>query len=145
MPFTEPDSQAKGEVSMDCPSISCSKRSQYRDPKTKAYVKQENQEVAKLMKLLNAKSDAVRTNASTDLGMLGSKASNAVPTLEGLAKNDPSKWVRRSAVKSLYKIGSPSSLAVLKEVSKDDSNMFVRESASNALAKMQSDARTQLK
>lgn len=144
-PFTEPDSQARGEVTSDCPSISCSKRSRYYPSPSREQQSAADSKVIKLTKLLSSKSDAVRTNASTDLGMLGPRASSAVPTLERLAKNDQSKWVRRSAVKSLHKIGSPTSLSVLKTVSKNDSNMFVRESASNALAKMQSETRAQLK
>ncbi len=137
IPFTEPDAQAKGEITNYCPSISCTSDSRAQ---TKNYRK-ENFRITKLIRLLHATSDATRTNASTDLGNMGLNAIGAVPSLENLARRDPSKWVRRSAVKSLEKIGATSSIAVLEKVSKTDSNNFVRQSANNALLKMRQNTR----
>ncbi len=146
-PFTNPDEQARGERKKECSYFSCQKNAHSKYPPNKS---QQNKnftgdKISLLIQSLDSESDVVRTHASTDLGNLGSLAIKAVPKLETLAKNDPSKWVRRSAVKSLLKIGSPSSYPILNNISKNDSNQYVRESAMNAVSKFKSKSRTQLK
>lgn len=144
MPFTTPDSQARGEITKECKLFSCQKNKN-RLPTNKVNALNRTNKLDTLISSLSSSSDVIRTHASTDLGYLGISAQKAVPKLEMLATTDPSKWVRRSAVKALLKIGSPSSYDVLNSVSKNDSNSYVRESASNALSKLRTRARSQLK
>lgn len=106
VPFTNPDEQARGERKKECSYFSCQKNahSKYSPNKIQQNKNFTGDKISLLIQSLDSDSDVVRTHASTDLGNLGSQAIKAVPKLETLAKNDPSKWVRRSAVKSLLKL-----------------------------------------
>lgn len=74
---------------------------------------------------------AVRVNAATDLGALGSKARPAIPALVSTLK-DQSYWVRRASAKALGKIGSPSAVGPLREALRDR-DKYVAQSAAGAL------------
>lgn len=146
IPFTTPDKQALGDADKECAIFSC-KGEKRKFSKSQAIhsSKKKDRKVEGLISKLHSDSDVIRTHASTDLGNMGSRAFGAVPKLEYLARNDKSKWVRRSAVKALSKIGSPGSIQVIRDVSDTDSNSYVRESATNALSKFKTESRTQLR
>jgi HEAT repeat protein len=151
--ITEPDEQAKRYQSKnDGSELPCGsfKRSsidnnnhiangkcENEKPFVRAMLKdQSSTKVSKIdfyIEQLNSNSDVVRTGAVTQLGMLGVFSMPAVPRLEYLALNDSSKWVRRSCIKSLQKIGSSTSLSIYKKALKD-SDTYVKSSAKNALS-----------
>jgi HEAT repeat protein len=133
--ITEPDKESfhKADASrcIDCRSSAKSSRSRLaasQDPNQNPNQNLSNK-LSLYRKQLLSSSDAVRTNAATQIGMMGKVAYPAVHDLERAVLQDNSKWVRRASVKALYKIGSRSSLAVLRKAT-SDSDYYVKTSAS---------------
>jgi HEAT repeat protein len=89
-----------------------------------------------LMVQLRNSDAAVRTNAATDIGALGSFASPAIGPLANAARYDESKWVRRASVKSLAKISSEPRVVQTLTAASHDSDKWVAHSAQKALHKM---------
>jgi len=84
---------------------------------------------------LHSEDDVVRVHAATDLGALGKAASPAVPTLSAVVLQDSSKWVRRSAVKALARIGDRRGIPALERASRDR-DRYVAHSANRALRRL---------
>lgn len=95
------------------------------------------QRLARLLTQLRQGSEVARTHAATDIGMMGLGAKTAVDELSYAVRYDNSKWVRRSAVKSLAKISGPEVVAPL-EHALQDRDRYVAHSAKNALRKVRS-------
>lgn len=77
----------------------------------------------------------VRIHAASHLGEMGSAAREAVdPLIRSL--HDPHYWVRRTAAKSLGKIGDPRAVDALVERMRRDSDRYVSHSAANALRRI---------
>lgn len=145
--ITEPDErtlkfQEKSAKGKSCTSCKDSKNTKERDAQKGFSASQDRYKKSQSAKaisryryqLKSARSDAARTRAATELGMYDSLALDAVPDLEHAAINDKSKWVRRASIKSLYKIGSHSSLGVIRTATKDRDH-YVKKSAEEAMNK----------
>ena len=74
----------------------------------------QEQQVERLIKLLQGQNGDVRKNAASTLGSIGEGAVNAVPTLVQALK-DQDQDVRRNAAIALGSIGSPEALKAVKE------------------------------
>ena len=78
--------------------------------------------------------DAVRSTAATELGFIGHGRPDVIKALKTATWKDPSKWVRRAAVKSLYKLQGKASIPTLKNALKDK-DPWVVHSARNLIHK----------
>jgi hypothetical protein len=92
--------------------------------------------ISALLGQLQDQNAALRTNAATDLGMIGPAASSAISPLIRAVKNDDSKWVRRAAVKALVKISSGPDVVKTLQFALGDSNVWVAHSAAGALRRI---------
>jgi hypothetical protein len=130
--ITEPDEQAlryqKKSGCSDCERKKSQKKTIYK-PTHPAISK-----IDIYKNQLSSSSDAVRSSAATQIGLMGPDGASAVAQLEHAVLYDPSKWVRRASVKALYKIGSRSSLRVLETATKDTDH-YVKMTASQAVSK----------
>jgi len=74
----------------------------------------QEQQVERLIKLLQDQNGDVRKNAASTLGSIGEGAINAVPALvQALKAQDQD--VRRNAATALIRIGTPKALKAVKE------------------------------
>ena len=83
---------------------------------------------------LNHSRDAVRTTAVTELGVIAHGRPGVVKLLREATWRDPSKWVRRAAVKAVYKLEGKKSYPTLRNALKDK-DPWVVHSAKNLLNK----------
>ena len=74
----------------------------------------QEQQVERLIKLLQDQNGDVRKNAASTLGSIGEGAINAVPALVQALK-DQDQDVRRNAATALIRIGTPEALKAVKE------------------------------
>ena len=74
----------------------------------------QEQQVERLIKLLQGQNGGVRKNAASTLGSIGEGAINAVPALVQALK-DQDQDVRRNAATALIRIGTPEALKAVKE------------------------------
>ena len=74
----------------------------------------QEQQVERLIKLLQDQNGDVRKNAASTLGSIGEGAINAVPALVQALK-DQDQDVRRNAATALIRIGTPGALKAVKE------------------------------
>lgn len=98
-------------------------------------VPREQRQLALFVRQLRDPQDVVRVNAATSLGLMGTKAKPAVPTLIA-ALQDKHKRVRRASAQALGKIGAREAIAPLK-LRLRDSDKWVAHSASVALKKLE--------
>lgn len=82
---------------------------------------------------------AVRTNAATDLGLIGPQARAALGPLIRAVRSDESKWVRRAAVKALVKISCAPEVVKTLQLALGDSNEWVAHSAAGALRRIEAE------
>lgn len=88
--------------------------------------------VERLMVKLESTNAAERSTAAYYLSQYGKNADRAVVLLSQIVERDPDKWVRRSAVKALGRIGTPGAQKAIR-LALGDSNDWVKHSARNAL------------
>ena len=74
----------------------------------------QEQQVERLIKLLQDQNGDVRKNAASTLGSIGEGVINAVPALVQALK-DQDQDVRRNAATALIRIGTPEALKAVKE------------------------------
>ena len=122
LPFVEDDS-----VEIQQESV-CKAHTEYRAP-----IRINKIDFA--LRNLRSNNDATRTSAATDLGFYGDNRPMVVEALKTASWKDRSKWVRRAAVKSLYKLAGRDAIPSLK-VALRDSDPWVVHSAQQALAKL---------
>ena len=142
LPFTEPDELARKEIIQPeaCTETHAFepvvvKRFSPLAPE-KAFPKDiRMRRLEKLVHQLSSSSDVQRTHAATDIGLMGAYAEPAIPNLSEALLTDESKWVRRTAAKSLAKIGSPRGIPPLKQAL-NDRDKYVAHSAERALKKL---------
>lgn len=85
-----------------------------------------------LLNRLRAGNAAERTNAATDLGVLGFTHPKVGAALVGALKRDESKWVRRAAAKSIARLRIPDAVSALRAAA-NDRDEYVAHSAQEAL------------
>ena len=88
--------------------------------------------VAQALANLRNSSDATRTTAATELGFIGFGRVDVIEALKVSTWKDPSKWVRRAAVKSMYKLAGKGAIPTLRNALKDK-DPYVVHSAQRAL------------
>lgn len=146
VPYLQPDAQARGDgpkkvcpISGFTPGIpgpdGDAPVSHSQPPAQDQRRSRTEASVQRLISQLADKEPAVRTGAATDLGSFGAAAESAVEPLAKAVRQDPSEWVRRAAVKSLAKIGTPGVVEPLR-LALNDRNKWVAHSATNALRKL---------
>lgn len=120
LPFVEQDQSA-----VEQPPLSCKIAQEQKIAKINP--------VDKALKNLTSINDAVRTTAATELGFIGQARPDVLIALKTATWKDRSKWVRRAAVKSVYKLAGRDAIPTLKNALKDK-DPWVVHSAQRALA-----------
>jgi len=81
---------------------------------------------------LNHERDAVRATAVTELGFIAHGRPGIIKVLREATWKDPSKWVRRAAVKAIYKLEGKRAYPTLRNALRDK-DPWVVHSAKNLL------------
>lgn len=91
--------------------------------------------VADLLRRLRDESAAVRTNAATELAGIRPTSKEIEPALVEALRNDPSKWVRRAAARTLGRLRLRTAESALR-TAVSDRDHWVAHSATEALKRI---------
>lgn len=139
VPFVEKDAprKPKFETHSGCVTAQAAPKTAKKAVQVRKLTNAEKQQrlISKYVYNLGAQDTVVRIHAASYLGEMGPAARSAVnPLIRSLS--DSHYWVRRTAAKSLGKIGDPRAVNALVERMRRDSDRYVNLSAANALRRI---------